>query len=116
MDILMKKRRSINVEYEYQTFERSDARGTNMLLSIAFNQGSKFTGSILTEYSTDNIIVEQGDSYKVWLGGNIKYKPNFKNTFLLFGGTRRGGPACTAGVCYEILDFEGVELRYTRRL
>lgn len=116
LDILMNKRRSVNVEYEFQTFQRPDARGTNMLLSLAFNKGSKFTGSILTEYSTDNTVIEEGSSYKLWLGTNIKYKPGFKDTFLLFAGTRRGGPACTAGVCYEILDFEGVELRYTRRL
>lgn len=116
VDILMKKRRSVNLEYEYQTFQRSDARATNMLFSIAYNKGSKFTGAILAEYSTDNTIVEEGSDTKIWLGTNVKYKPGFKDTFLLFAGTRRGGPACTAGVCYEILDFEGVELRYTRRL
>ncbi len=115
LDVLMKRRKSVNLEYEYQTFTRFDGRSTNMLLNLAYNHGSKFTGSILTEYSSDNTIVEEGDTYKVWLGANVKYKPDFKNTFLLFAGTRRGGPACTSGVCYEILDFEGVEVRYTRR-
>ena len=116
LDILLKKRRSLNVEYEYQSFQRSEQRSTNMLLSLAYNLGSKFTGSLLAEYSTDETMVEEGEAYKVWFGGNVKYRPDFKNTFLLFAGTRRGGPACTAGVCYEILDFEGFELRYTRRI
>ena len=116
LDVLLAKRKSINLEYEYQTFSRFDSRATNMLLSFAYNHGSKFTGSILAEYSSDNTVVEQGNNHKFWLGGNIKYKPGFKNTFLLFAGTRRGGPACTSGVCYEILDFEGIEVRYTRRL
>lgn len=116
MDVIMKKRRSVNFEYEYQTFERSDIRATNMLTSVAFNHGSKFTLAVLAEYSTDDAVVETNNDFKIWLGSNLKYKPNFKNTFLLFAGTRRGGPACTSGVCYEILDFEGVELRYTRRL
>ena len=116
VDILMAKRQSINVEVEAQTFDRFGTQQNNMLLSVGYNKGSKFTASVLTEYSSDDVIVEEGDNYKVWLGTNIKYKPNFKNTFLFFGGTRRGGPACTSGVCYEILDFEGVELRYTRRI
>ena len=116
MDVLIKKRRSINIEYEYQIFERSETSVTNMLVSLAFNQGSKFTVAALAEYSTDDAVMLEQNDYKIWLGSNVKYKPNFKNTFLLFAGTRRGGPACTSGVCYEILDFEGVELRFTRRL
>ena len=115
LDVLLGNRKSINLEYEYQTFSRFDSRATNMLFNFAYNHGSKFTGSILTEYSSDNTVVEQGDSHKIWVGGNFKYKPDFRNTFLVFAGTRRGGPACTSGVCYEILDFEGVEVRYTRR-
>ncbi|MFY0654569.1 MAG: hypothetical protein JXQ96_21215 [Cyclobacteriaceae bacterium] len=115
LDLILKKRKSINIEYEFQTFQRPDSRSTNMLLSLAYNMGSKFTGSILTEYSTDNTVIETGSDHKFWLGGNVKYKPTFNNTFLLFVGTRRGGPACTSGVCYEILDFEGMELRYTQR-
>lgn len=115
-DILLKKRKSINIEYEFQTFERQESRANNILLSLSFNHGSKFSVSALTEYSTDDFLIEEGNNSRVWLGTNIKYKPDFRNTFLFFGGTRRGGPACTSGVCYEILDFEGVELRYTRRL
>jgi len=116
LDVLLKKRQSVNLEYEYQTFRRFDGSATNMLLSIAYNRGSKLTGSLVFEYSSDNTIVEEGETYRIWLGSNVKYKPNFRNNFLLFAGTRRGGPACTSGVCYEILDFESVELRYTRRL
>jgi hypothetical protein len=116
LDVLLKKRKSLNLEFEYQTFQRSELRATNMLLSLAFNKGSKFTGALLTEFSTDETVIETGKGNKIWVGANVKYKPNFRNNFLLFAGTRRGGPACTAGVCYEILNFEGVELRYTRRL
>jgi len=115
-DLLLKNRKSVNIEYEFQTFERQESGATNILLSLAYNYGSKFSIAALTEYSTDNFLVEDGNDYRVWLGTNIKYKPDFRNTFLFFGGTRRGGPACSSGVCYEILDFEGVELRYTRRL
>jgi hypothetical protein len=33
----------------------------------------------------------------------------------LFAGERRGGPACTAGTCYVVAPFEGVEMRLTSR-
>jgi hypothetical protein len=33
------------------------------------------------------------------------------NTISMFAGKRRGGPACTSGICYEVLDFEGIEIR-----
>jgi hypothetical protein len=115
LDILMKNRKSFNIEFEYQSFQRFDSKASNMLLSLAYNVSSKFTGSLLTEYSSDNTIVDSGKDNKIWMGANFKFKPDFKNTFLLFAGTRRGGPACTSGVCYEILDFEGIEVRYTRR-
>ena len=48
-------------------------------------------------------------------GLNVSYKPDRKNTLQLFAGKRRGGSACTAGICYEVLDFKGVELRWTVR-
>ena len=33
----------------------------------------------------------------------------------LFAGERRGGPACTAGTCYEVQPFKGAELRVVSR-
>ncbi len=37
------------------------------------------------------------------------------HTLQLFVGERRGGPACTAGTCYEVQPFEGAELRLVSR-
>ena len=34
---------------------------------------------------------------------------------VLFVGKRRGGLACTAGTCYQVLPFEGAELRLVSR-
>ena len=33
----------------------------------------------------------------------------------LFVGQRRSGLACTAGTCYEVLGFEGIEMRLLNR-
>ncbi|MCT4646781.1 MAG: hypothetical protein N4A74_17455, partial [Carboxylicivirga sp.] len=60
----------------------------------------------------DNFIT---DTDKIWLSSTLRYKVNTKHTLQLFAGERRGGPACSAGVCYEVLDFKGVELRWYAR-
>ncbi len=100
-------------EIEMQTFEREGVQVYNVLALLGFNYTSKVSVSILAEVSNDPFITEEDQ--KVWFGGNLKYKLNDKNTILLFGGERRGGPACNSGVCYEVLDFSGVELRLTSR-
>ncbi|MEO6462740.1 MAG: hypothetical protein ABIP29_06655, partial [Candidatus Eisenbacteria bacterium] len=45
---------------------------------------------------------------------NARLSPRHEATLLL--GSRRGGLACTAGTCYEVPAFEGVELRLTSAL
>ncbi len=100
-------------EVEMQTFDRDGVQVYNVLGLVGFNYSSKVSFSILGEVSNDPFLTEE--KQKVWPGGNVKYKLNDKNTLLLFGGERRGGPACNSGVCFEVLDFSGVELRLTSR-
>ncbi|WP_075590409.1 DUF6029 family protein [Labilibacter marinus] len=101
------------IEGEAQGFERPDAYVNNYLLGLTVRNKSKLYFGLNTEWSNDRYISETD---KIWIGGNARYKLNSKNTFQLFAGERRGGPACSAGVCYEVLDFKGVELRWTARL
>jgi len=35
------------------------------------------------------------------------------NEVSVFYGSRRGGLTCLSGTCYEVLPFEGVEVRWT---
>jgi hypothetical protein len=77
--------------------------------------------SLIFEATDDLLLTDNPNSFEVeedvrtWLGGNVRYKINQSHTLDVFAGKRRGGPACTSGICYEILDFEGVELRFTTR-
>lgn len=104
---------TIKTDIELQHFDRLNEGNVNQVLSLGYAYKSKIIGSIVAERSTDNYLVDSGS--KFWLGANINYKLNNKHTFQLFAGERRGGPACNAGVCYEVLDFKGVELRLTSR-
>ena len=53
---------------------------------------------------------------KNWLAFTAGYQVNRNHFISLFYGTRRGGPACTSGICYDVLDFEGFEMRLSTNL
>ncbi len=50
--------------------------------------------------------------YRAW---NASALIGQSHTVQLFVGERRGGPACTAGTCYEVAPFKGAELRLISR-
>ncbi len=100
-------------EIEGQKFDRYGENVNNYLLGLTIRNKSKLYVGLNAEWSNDSFIT---DKDKWWIGGNMRYKASSKHTFQLFGGERRGGPACSAGVCYEVLDFRGIEVRWTARL
>lgn len=104
---------SLNTDYEFQIFDRQKNSVQNHYILLGYNYKSRFGIDIIAEYSNDPFVDEERN--KLWLGGNLRYKISNQNTFLLFAGQRRGGTACNAGVCYEILDFDGIEARLTTR-
>ncbi len=104
---------SMNSSYELQHFYRNPDEVQNHVFTVGFSSKSKFTGYVVSEISNDPVIVDKGT--KIWLGTGVKYKLNTRHTLQVFAGERRGGPACNSGVCYEVLDFKGVELRLSSR-
>ena len=107
------KTSSIKTDYEFQTFKRLGENFQNHVFVLGYGYKSKIIGTIVTEYRNDSFIVTNGS--KIWIGANVKYQVNKSNSLQIFAGERRGGPACNAGVCYEVLDFKGVEIRLTSR-
>lgn len=116
IDWKLTKKSGLSTEYEFQRFDRFGNSFQNQLVAITYNYKSLFSGGVIAEYSDDDFLLDDGETGRFWIGTNFKYKPGFRNTFLLFVGTRRGGPACNSGICYEILDFQGMEVRWTTRL
>ncbi|RDI57645.1 DUF6029 family protein [Flavobacterium glaciei] len=104
---------ALKTEYEFQTFERNGTSTQNHVAVIGFSIKSKWIFNVVTEFSNDTFLTS--NSLKSWLGGNLKYQLNSTNNFLVFAGQRRGGPACNAGICYEVLDFKGIEVRWNLR-
>lgn len=107
------KKSSINTDFEFQTFDRNGLNTQNYFFILGYAFKSKYIVNLVTELSNDTFLTSSNN--KTWIGANMKYQINNANNLQLFAGQRRGGPACNAGICYEVLDFKGVELRLTSR-
>ncbi|HYM82490.1 MAG TPA: DUF6029 family protein [Candidatus Limnocylindria bacterium] len=76
--------------------------------------------SLSWERSTDSAQEEPDDvapgvQPRHFVAGVLNAQISEHHDLTLFAGERRGGRACTAGTCYEVLPFEGVEMRLTSR-
>lgn len=117
------KRWSVKLETEVQQIHRSfgsSATFHNYYMGLIVGKSSKFSTALVWEFTNDALAADLASTEKVeekrhYSGANFSYKPNSKNSLQLFAGQRRGGPACTSGICYEVLDFTGLELRWTKR-
>lgn len=112
------------LQIEYQHFKREDflnASIDNAVAIIGFHNSKQINVSLTYELSTDPIQTDLSSTFEIergkrhWIGINSSFRLNDSNKLYLFAGQRRGGPACTSGICYEILDFEGVEIRLTTK-
>lgn len=112
-DWKVSKNGGLTTDYEFQRFERLDEITQNHVMVLGYAYKAKLIGSVVAETSTDSFIIDSNS--KIWLGVNLKYQLNKSHNLQLFAGERRGGPACNAGVCYEVLNFKGLELRMTNR-
>ena len=111
---------STQLHLEYQYIEREFAEKEllhNGVVIVGFTKSPGLTVSMVWEMSTDPFLTDHPDTPDIesdtryWPGIEASYRINPTNTISLFAGKRRGGPACTSGICYEVLDFEGVEIR-----
>jgi hypothetical protein len=77
---------------------------------------------VIWERSTDPLQEDPGDALvpgvqpRHFVAGVVSARLSERHQATLFAGERRGGRACTAGTCYEVLPFKGVELRLVSRL
>lgn len=112
------------LQMEYQYFNRTDFLNANIsnFVGIIGIHNSKHTGfSVIYELSSDPFQTDLSKTFEIergirhWIGLESSVWVNSANKLSVFAGQRRGGPACTSGICYEVLDFEGIELRLTTK-
>lgn len=116
--------KNVIVDLQYQTYDEfaGSEKIENYFASFSLGFNSDLNVSAVFEATTEPSLTDNPNTFpeietdtRIWLGFNSLYRVNTSNTVTLFVGKRRGGPACTSGICYEILDFEGAEIRITTR-
>ncbi len=106
------------IELEWQQIRKkifSTTESTNLYMAYTLSKASKYAIGWVIETTNDPVYLETEKEFNIYPSVNISYRPNNSNTISLFAGKRRGGPACNSGVCYDVLDFEGAELRVSTR-
>lgn len=107
---------SLNMEFEAQLSHRDNDRFHNLYFGLSTSKSTKFSAGAQVELSDDPFLLNAEQGFRTYPSINLSYRINHKHQLQLFAGNRRGGPACTSGICYEVLDFRGVEIRYSFKI
>lgn len=105
-------------EFDIQWIEReivTTDNFSNIYTAYTLSQAGKFSASAILEMSSDPFFLEDDDTQNFYPAAAFTYDIDKHNKITAFAGRRRGGPSCTSGVCYDVLDFEGIELRLVTR-
>lgn len=116
---------SSNIDIEFQHIERQypgfdPDRFINFFSSIEISNSGKYSAALNYEFSNDPQIADKPSTARIekskhYPGLLLSYRPSNRINLGLFAGSRRGGPACNSGICYKVLDFEGIELRLSTK-
>jgi hypothetical protein len=102
------------IDIEYQNYLRGVTSYTtieNYAAQFSLSYAPDLTVSVLYENTTD-----PGEILKDWMGYSLSYQYSQHHLISMFYGKRRGGNFCIGGICYEVLPFDGFELRFTSSL
>ena len=106
----------VNLDVQYIEREIiSSSSFYNAYFSYVLAKAGQLSIAAVLEYTADPFELSGEEKELFYPSGTINVEINPQHTLSLFAGKRRGGPSCTSGVCYDVLDFEGVELRLMSR-
>lgn len=88
----------------------------NYFFDLAFSHSPNISFGINVEAAhdpleSDTLFELENTDYKYWVGTTFNYRYDQNHTVAIFYGKRRGGNACSGGICYEVPPFQGFELR-----
>ncbi len=112
---------AVTADLERQHAVRTDASLTDTYYAISVSVAGLGSAALVLE-RTDDPFEEDPENaltppvqVRSFLGMQVSARLSDRHELLVFAGERRGGRACTAGTCYEVLAFRGVEARLTSR-
>ncbi|MEJ2053007.1 MAG: DUF6029 family protein [Calditrichaceae bacterium] len=100
----------------YNAGSSFDHTAYNYLADFAVSYSPNISAGINIEAAhdpleSDTLFELNKTDYQYWIGWTINYQYSQDHTLALFYGKRRGGNACSGGICYEVQPFEGFELK-----
>ncbi|MBU8920482.1 MAG: hypothetical protein KOO63_01360 [Bacteroidales bacterium] len=109
------------LDLEYQAFDRvlgpDEQKVKNYVARVTLTRSPDLSAGLIWERSTDPFETDdpatpvRETESRNWVGASVGYQYDKNHIISIFYGKRRGGPACESGICYQVLDFEGLELR-----
>jgi hypothetical protein len=119
------ERWSATIDVERMDSERQNLFGpnegfTDWFASLQVGRSGWGSTSLVWQRTTDPL-EEDPEKFdaaidpRTFVGAVLAGELGPSHSIQLFLGERRGGPACTAGTCYEVQPFEGAELRILSR-
>lgn len=111
---------TLTADFQYQRASRPfgdppNFNDTYALFSFQHEKGFGITG--VMDRTTDPFEVDRPQTFEIETGSrafwSLHLNARIHNNYdaVLFIGERRGGTACTSGTCYQVLPFQGVEMR-----
>ena len=89
---------------------------TNHYYALAIHRAPGLSAAVQIQRTSDELETGADPSGITWWRGlNIGADIGEGHILNVFAGQRRSGLACTAGICYEVLGFKGVEVRLLNR-
>ena len=92
---------------------------TETYASLSWQHPAGFGAALQADRSSDPVEVDKPETFEretdpvTWWGINLNVQFFGRHDAILFTGKRRGGTACTSGTCYQVLPFNGMEIRLT---
>ena len=113
-------RYALALDAQYQDVDRRfgplDFSYAHLYLTLETHRTPGLSAAIQLQRSTDALETGADPSGTTWWWGlNMGAELQDGHSVNLFAGQRRSGLACTAGTCYEVLGFEGIEMRLLNR-
>ncbi|MFI5372041.1 MAG: hypothetical protein ACHQ52_10825 [Candidatus Eisenbacteria bacterium] len=119
--VRMPRRLSATLDLEYLDEQRPPDHFHDEYASIAIQHAVYGTVALVLQRTTDPAeekpadVATPGIQPRDFVSGLLSVPISAANTVSLFVGQRREGLACTAGTCYRVEAFQGVEFRLTSR-
>ena len=113
VDYLLNDRNSLLFDAQLQNIDNENnlnGKYWNMLGLLAFSRSPFMTLSAQYEHTT-NAFSEKSN----WFSGTLNLKVGQHHDVILTAGSRPAGLVCSGGICFQVPEFEGVELRWNAR-